>query len=81
MKSTVAPSPLVIIGFCILGITIASLVIWAKAHPQQEESTPQPTPTMSPQIFDRSHIVPNETEAENLPEMTPLPFGPPPEKG
>ena len=81
MKSTVVLSPIVIILVGIIAIAIASMVIWVKAHPQQEESTPQPTPTMSPQIFDRSHIVPNETEAENLPEMTPLPFGTPPEKG
>jgi hypothetical protein len=71
MKSTVLPSPIAIILGCVLGVAIASVIIWVKAHPKQEEST-QFIPDMS-----------NETQAENLPDLTPspTPSGVRPEKG
>jgi hypothetical protein len=74
MKSTVAPSPIIIILMCLLGIAIASIVVWARVH-KQDDSIPQSTP-----LFDPSHIEPavtpdmsNETETENVPEMTEYP--------
>ena len=72
MKSTVAPSLWGIIITGIIGVPVASVIIWARVYRQQEESMPQITLDMS-----------GETRAENTPDVTPSPTqsGTLPEKG
>ena len=76
MKSTVAPSLRGIIIAGLIGLAIAASILWVRAHHGQEIISPQSTPMYTPDMS-------GETEAENLPDVTPLPTstGTLPEKG
>jgi FlaG/FlaF family flagellin (archaellin) len=71
MKSTTIPSPVIALIVMGIAVVVVAGIVWVKAHPKQEEST-QFIPDMS-----------NETQAENLPDLTPspTPSGVRPEKG